>query len=198
MADRIFLLDCSGSMESCWDDTIGGYNALVKEQAAFGGTMTLVQFDHEYTVTYNQRPIGEVEPLTRETYKPRGSTALLDAIGRTIKAWSGASPPTIIILTDGLENASNKYTKAHIKDLIFERQKDGWQFVYLGANQDAFAEAGSMGIAPGCTMNYDATRTPEAFKAPERGSVTAGVVWNPSKHFTIFSRKSSIVPLFST
>ena len=164
MADRIFLLDCSGSMESCWDDTIGGYNALIKEQAAFGGTMTLVQFDHEYTVTYNQRPIGEVEPLTRETYKPRGSTALLDAIGRTIKAWSGASPPTIIILTDGLENASNKYTKAHIKDLIFERQKDGWQFVYLGANQDAFAEAGSMGIAPGCTMNYDATRTPEAFR----------------------------------
>jgi hypothetical protein len=164
MADRIFLLDCSGSMESCWDDTIGGYNALVKEQAAFGGTMTLVQFDHEYNVTYNQRPIGEIEPLTRATYKPRGSTALLDAIGRTIKAWSGESPPTIIILTDGLENASNRYTKAHIKDLIFERQKDGWQFLYLGANQDAFAEAGSMGIAPGCTMNYDATKTPDAFR----------------------------------
>jgi hypothetical protein len=164
MADRIFLLDCSGSMESCWDDTIGGYNALVKEQAAFGGTMTLVQFDHEYNITYNQRPIGEIEPLTRETYKPRGSTALLDAIGRTIKAWSGESSPTIIILTDGLENASTKYTKAHIKDLIHERQKDGWQFIYLGANQDAFAEAGSMGIAPTCTMNYDATKTPDAFR----------------------------------
>lgn len=164
MADRIFLLDRSGSMESCWDDTIGGYNALVKEQAAFSGTMTLVQFDHEYTVTYNQRPINEVEPLTRETYKPRGSTALLDAIGRTIKAWSGESPPTIIILTDGQENSSHKYTKAHIKDLISERQKDGWQFVYLGANQDAFSEAGSMGIAPTCTMNYDTTRTPDAFR----------------------------------
>ena len=163
MASRIFLLDCSGSMESCWDDTIGGYNALVKEQAEFGGTMTLVQFDHEYNVTYENKPIGEVEPLTRETYKPRGSTALLDAIGQTIKECKTAMLPTIIILTDGLENASKKYTKAHIKDLIEQKTKDGWTFAYLGANQDAFAEAGSLGIAPGCTMNYEGNRTPEAF-----------------------------------
>jgi hypothetical protein len=164
MANRIFLLDRSGSMETCWDDTIGGYNSLVKEQAAFGGTMTLVQFDHEYTVTYDNKPIVEVEPLTRETYKPRGSTALLDAIGRAIKECKTDTIPTVIILTDGQENSSHKYTKEHIKDLISERQKDGWQFVYLGANQDAFAEAGAMGIAPTCTMNYDATRTPDAFR----------------------------------
>ena len=165
MASRIFILDRSGSMETCWDDTIGGYNALVKEQAEFGGTMTLIQFDHEYLVSYENKPIGEVVPLTRETYTPRGSTALLDAIGRAIKECKGGeAPPTIIILTDGLENSSHKYTKEHIKDLIEERQKDGWQFVYLGANQDAFAEAGSMGIAPACTMNYDANRTPDAFR----------------------------------
>jgi hypothetical protein len=164
MANRVFLLDRSGSMESCWDDTIGGYNALIKEQAAFGGTMTLVQFDHEYIVTYENKPIGEVEPLTRETYTPRGATALLDAIGQAIKESKGGASTTFIILTDGMENASKKYTKAHIKDLIFERQKDGWQFLYLGANQDAFAEAGSMGIAPTCTMNYDANRTPDAFR----------------------------------
>lgn len=163
MASRIFLLDRSGSMESCLDDTIGGYNSLVREQAAFGGTMTLIQFDHEYQVTYENQPIGEVVPLSRETYKPRGSTALLDAIGRAIKECKTEMIPTVIILTDGQENASHTYTKAHIKDLIEERQKDGWQFVYLGANQDAFAEAGSMGIAPGCTMNFDVTRTPEAF-----------------------------------
>ncbi len=162
--DRVFILDRSGSMETCWDDTIGGYNSLVREQAAFGGTMTLIQFDHEYQVTYENKPIGEVVPLTRETYKPRGSTALLDAIGRTLKECKTQTIPTVIILTDGHENASKTYTKAHIKDLIFERQKDGWQFVYLGANQDAFAEAGSIGIAPGCTMNYDANRTPEAFR----------------------------------
>ena len=164
MASRIFLLDRSGSMQSCWDDTIGGYNALVSEQAAFGGTMTLIQFDHDYQATYEAKPIGEVVPLTRETYQPRGSTALLDAIGRTIKEYKGEVAPTVIILTDGQENSSHKYTKEHVKDLIEERQKDGWQFVYLGANQDAFAEAGSMGIAPGCTMNYDTNRTPDAFR----------------------------------
>lgn len=162
--DRVFLLDCSGSMESCWDDTIGGFNAFLNEQKADGGTLTLIQFDHEYQLIYESKPIGEVEPLTRETFKPRGSTALLDAIGRAVKEVRTQTIPTVIILTDGQENASKKYTKAHIKDLIEERQKDGWQFVYLGANQDAFAEAGSIGIAPGCTMNYDANRTPDAFR----------------------------------
>ena len=162
--DRIFLLDCSGSMESCWDDTIGGFNSFVNDQKQFGGTLTLIQFDHEYNLIYENKPIEDVEPLTRETFKPRGSTALLDAIGRAIKEIHTKTIPTYVILTDGYENASNKYTKAHIKDLIGERQKDGWQFVYLGANQDAFAEAGSIGIAPCCTMNYDANRTPDAMR----------------------------------
>lgn len=161
--DRVFLLDRSGSMETCWDDTIGGFNAFVNDQKNEGGSLTLVQFDHEYMLSYNQKSIAEVEPLTRETYTPRGSTALLDAIGRTIKD-SRLANPTIIILTDGLENSSHTFTKPHIKDLIEQKTKDGWTFVYLGANQDAFAEAGSMGIAPGATMNYDANRTPDAFR----------------------------------
>ena len=162
--DRIFLLDCSGSMESCWDDTIGGFNSFVNDQKQFGGTLTLIQFDHEYQLNYENKPIEDVEPLTRETFKPRGSTALLDAIGRAIKEIHTKTIPTYVILTDGHENASKKYTKVHIKDIIEERQKDGWQFVYLGANQDAFAEAGSIGIAPCCTMNYDANRTPDAMR----------------------------------
>ena len=162
--DRVFLLDRSGSMESCWDDTIGGFNAFVNEQKADGGTLTLIQFDHEYLESYNAKPIGEVAPLTRETFTPRGSTALLDAIGKTIKNFKSKTIPTVIILTDVQENASAHYTKSHIKDLILERQKDGWTFVYLGANQDAFAEAGSIGIAPCATMNYDANRTPDAFR----------------------------------
>jgi hypothetical protein len=70
-----------------------------------------------------------------------------------------------VILTDGQENSSYKFTKAHIKDLIEQKTKDGWTFAYLGANQDAFAEAGSIGIAPGCTTNYDVNRTPAAFRA---------------------------------
>ena len=164
--DRIFILDRSGSMETCWDDTIGGFNAFVEDQKALGGTLTLIQFDHEYLVSYTNVPIADVKPLTRETFKPRGSTALLDAIGRTLKEFTPQQrSPTVVILTDGLENASQTYTKAHIKDLIEARQKDGWTFLYLGANQDAFAEASSIGIAPTGTMNYDSRRTPEAFRA---------------------------------
>jgi Mg-chelatase subunit ChlD len=165
--DRIFLLDRSGSMESCWDDTIGGFNSFLNDQKALGlgGTLTLIQFDHEYLISYTAKAIDEVEPLTRETFKPRGSTALLDTIGRTIQDNKAMNSPTVVVLTDGQENSSHKYTKAHIKDLVEQKTKDGWTFVYLGANQDAFAEAGSMGIAPACTMNYDANRTPEAFRA---------------------------------
>lgn len=162
--DRAFLLDCSGSMESCWDDTIGGFNSFLADQKASGGTLTLIQFDHEYQVTCERTKIDDVKPLTRETYKPRGSTALLDAIGRLIKEWNGSSNPSVVILTDGLENASRIFTKAHIKDLIEQKTKDGWTFAYLGANQDAFAEAGSIGISPQCTMNYDVTRTPDAMR----------------------------------
>ena len=162
--DRVFILDRSGSMESCWDDTIGGFNAFVNDQKQFGGTLTLIQFDHEYQLVYENKPIEEVEPLTRETFKPRGSTALLDALGRAIKEIKTQTIPTYVILTDGHENASHQYTKAHIKDLVCERQKEGWQFVYLGANQDAFTEAGAIGIGPAGTLNYDATRTPEAFR----------------------------------
>jgi hypothetical protein len=162
--DRVFLLDRSGSMESCWDDTIGGFNAFLVEQKATGGTLTLIQFDHEYQMTYERVKIDEVKGLTRETYKPRGSTALLDAIGRLIKDWKGTSNPSVVILTDGQENASHSFTKAHIKDLIEAKTKEGWTFAYLGANQDAFAEAGSIGIAAGCTMNYDANRTPDAMR----------------------------------
>jgi Mg-chelatase subunit ChlD len=166
MADRslIFLLDRSGSMETCRDDTIGGFNSFVKDQAVIGGKLTLIQFDHEIQTTYTNVELKDIVPLTTETFKPRGSTALLDAIGEVIKS-PKCTHPVVIILTDGQENSSTKFTKAHIKDLIEQKTKDGWTFMYLGANQDAFAEAGSMGIAPACTMNYDVNKTPELFRA---------------------------------
>ena len=168
MASQItFLLDRSGSMEACWDDVLGGFNAFIKDQDP-EAKLTLVQFDHEYKVSYENLKMGEVQPLTRETYKPRGSTALLDALGQFISSSKNSDPVStnstnlVVIFTDGLENASKTYTKAHIKDLVEQKTKDGWTFVYMGANQDAFAEAGSMGIGPAHTMNYDVTRTPDA------------------------------------
>ena len=165
MATRtlIFLLDRSGSMESCWDDTIGGFNSFVTDQMNLGGKLTLVQFDHEYYVAYENIELKNVKPLTRETFKPRGSTALLDAIGKAIKANTDSQNVTLIVLTDGHENASREYTKSHIKDLIEQKTKDGWTVMYLGANQDAFSEARSMGIGAANTMNYDTNSTPEMF-----------------------------------
>lgn len=160
--NRIFLLDRSGSMESCWYDTIGGYNSFLTSQKPLGGTMSLIFFDHEYEKVYENKPIEEVENLTIDTYKPRGSTALLDAIGRCIKECT-VNNPTVIILTDGLENTSHTYTNAHVKDLVTQKTKDGWTFVYLGANQDAFAEGGKLGINPRCTANFDVNRTPQLF-----------------------------------
>ena len=161
MSPITFLLDCSGSMESCWDDVLGGFNAFVKDQDPTR-TLTLIQFDHEYSVTYENLNMPDVPPLTRETYKPRGSTALLDAVGKCRKMCT--VPGIIVIFTDGLENASKTYTKAHIKDLVEHRQKMGWTFVYMGANQDAFAEAGSMGIGHEHTLSYDSNNTPEAMR----------------------------------
>ncbi len=164
--NRVFLLDRSGSMEACLTDTIGGYNAFVHSQKNLGGTMALYYFDHEFTPIYTKTPVDEVNDITTETYVPRGSTALLDAIGQLIKKEeTDGEKKTVIILTDGFENASKKYTKAHIKDLIIAKEKEGWQFIYLAANQDAFAEGESMGIAPGRTMNYDVNKTPELFAA---------------------------------
>lgn len=161
--NRVFLLDRSGSMQTCWEDTIGGYNSFVEAQKGLGGTMTLIQFDHEILESYKNVPIDEVKPLNKETYSPRGSTALLDAIGKVIK--DGGDNLVVVILTDGYENASRVYSKAHIKDLITAKEKEGWQFMYLGANQDAFAEGEALGINPGRTMNYDVNNTPKLFAA---------------------------------
>ena len=161
----LFNLDCSGSMSTCWDDAIGGFNSFVADQAAQqpDSTLTLKQFDHEIRTTFENVPFKDVRPLTRETFVPRGSTALLDAIGETVKGSIPGEPATLIILTDGQENASRTYTKAHIKDLLEQKQKEGWAIIYLGANQDAFAEAGSLGISANRTMNYDVRDTPTAF-----------------------------------
>jgi len=178
--DRIFLLDRSGSMETCLDDTIGGYNSFVHSQQSLGGTMALYYFDHEFTPMYTKTPIEEVKDITKETYVPRGGTALLDAIGQLIKAEeTDGAVKTVIILTDGEENSSKKYTKAHIKDLIEAKEKAGWQFVYLGANQNAFAEAQAMGIRPGCTLNFDTNNTPQLFAAVSAAMTQASQSGDP-------------------
>jgi len=177
MASRVFLLDRSGSMESCRDDTIGGFNAFVDAQKADGGTMTLVLFDHEVNVLYENKAVTDVLPLTTDTFVPRGGTSLYDALGHVLKM-DLPRDTVCIVLTDGDENSSKTYTGAHVKDLIESKQtNDGWSFVYLGANQNTIMNAQRLGIHT--SMGYDAgTNTPELFRALSQtvslGPVTPG------------------------
>lgn len=166
-AEIVFILDRSGSMQSIQTDAIGGFNAFIESQKKVAGTadITLVLFDHEYQKVYDAKDINSVELLTDKTYIPRGNTALLDAIGRSIneagaklnalKEDERAEKVMVCILTDGAENASKEFTNQKIKEMIeHQRSKYNWEFAYLGANQDAFATASMYGITRGMTSNF--------------------------------------------
>jgi len=163
---NVFLLDRSGSMEFNIDGTIEGFNAFVSEQQVLfpNALMTLWQFDHEILVSYENIPLSDVPLLDRDTFVPRGSTALLDALGTLLKQKPVGDPPMVIIFTDGQDNQSKKYTNAHVKDLIEQRTSEGWSFIYLGANQDSFAEAAIIGIQPANTVDFDVRNTPDVFR----------------------------------
>jgi len=159
-----FLLDRSGSMQSIREDTIGGFDAFMAEQRKHPGEcrVTLAQFDNEYDVVYTDRPIAEVPTLDLQ---PRGSTALLDAIGRLVTDAGarlaalpeGRRPGTVIvgIMTDGQENSSREWTHPAVKALV-ERQTKvySWEFLYLGADQDAIEVGTSIGVAAGRSVTY--------------------------------------------
>lgn len=158
LTEIAYILDRSGSMESMQEPAVAAFNQFVKSQLDVPGEarLTLVLFDDQYEVPLAVLPIEQVPELTAATYVPRGSTALLDAIGRTIKETSAridampeAERPGKVILTiftDGYENASREYTAAHISDLIAMHRAKGWEFLFLAANQDAIATAAAMNI----------------------------------------------------
>ncbi len=174
VTELVFILDRSGSMGSMTKEAIGGFNAFLEEQKKLPGEakLTLVLFDHEYSVICSGKNIKEVEPLTEETYVPRGTTALLDAVGRTLDdvgkrvnsvshdcAACGAGKKStkvmVAILTDGLENASKDYKKTRINEMIAHHKKDhDWHCMFLAANQDAFSEGSSLGVLHNMSMNY--------------------------------------------
>ena len=169
-SEIICIIDRSGSMSAIVNDAIGGFNAFLEEQKKFSGeaTLTFVQFDTEYEVVHENRPLNDVPPLDNSTYRPRGMTALLDAVGRTIEDTgrrlsnipNESRPDKIIvaILTDGEENSSRKYNLSQIREMVtHQKEKYQWEFIYLGANQDAFAEAAKFGIDSKDTANFAAT-----------------------------------------
>lgn len=158
------ILDRSGSMGGRENDVINGVNSFIEEQKKLpdAASIAFVRFDTEATERFrSMSTLAECKPLTRDEYKPRGGTPLLDAVGKTIaqldEDWKAESPERaiVVIVTDGEENASHEYTKAKIQEMVKARQDSGkWAFIYLGANVDAFAEAGSMGIHLSNTGGY--------------------------------------------
>ncbi|WP_148613865.1 vWA domain-containing protein [Nocardioides rubriscoriae] len=159
-----FLLDRSGSMQTIKSDIEGGFAAFVDEQRQAPGAcrVTLAQFDDEYDVVYADRDVADVPPLD---LRPRNMTALHDAMGRMITdAGTGLArlpedqrPGTVIvaIMTDGLENASKEWTGPAIKTLVEQQtQQWGWQFMYMGADQDAVEVGASLGVPAAQSMTY--------------------------------------------
>lgn len=157
----VFILDRSGSMAGLEADTIGGFNSLIQKQKREDGkaVVSTVLFDDKCEVLHDRKDLIEIAPLTEEDYYVRGCTALLDAVGGAIhhignvhkyaRAEDRPEKTLFIITTDGMENASRKYGYEKVKRMI-ERQKEryGWEFLFLGANMDAVSVAGRFGIAP--------------------------------------------------
>jgi uncharacterized protein YegL len=170
LSEIICVIDSSGSMKLIKNDAIGGFNSFLNEQKKLPGeaTLTLIQFNTDYEVIHENKPLSDVSPINDKDYIPRGSTALLDAIGKAVDSTGRrlANTPEenrpekviVAILTDGKENASTSYDLSKIKDMIrHQKEKYSWEFIFLGANQDAFAEAAKIGIDSKDTLNFAAT-----------------------------------------
>ena len=166
LTEIAYILDRSGSMQPMQEPAVAAFNDFIKTQLDVPGDarLTLIQFDDAYEVPVTAKSIQDVPQLTAATYTPRGSTALLDAIGRTIKETDrritalpeGDKPGKVIlaIFTDGEENASREYSAKHISDLIrLYRDQKGWEFLFLAANQDAIATAGAMHMDASLSSN---------------------------------------------
>lgn len=169
--DIVVVIDRSGSMESVKEDTIGGFNTFLEAQKNVEGkaTFTFVQFDDIYELIHNGADIQVIQPLNYETYVPRGWTALNDAICRTINttgvrlaSLSEEERPEkviFVIITDGKENKSQEFTGADVHRMInHQRENFKWEFVFLGANQDAIATAESLGIDVNNALTFSTSK----------------------------------------
>ncbi len=165
----VFILDKSGSMAGLEEDTIGGFNALLKKQQKAEGEafITTVLFDHRYEILHERIHVKEVSPLTENDYEAGGTTALLDAIGFSIQKMISVQKRAcenervdkvlFVITTDGMENASKEYTADRIKKIVqYQKQEYGWDFLFLGANIDAISAAAQYGIHEEFAVNYHA------------------------------------------
>ena len=154
------ILDRSGSMGVVADETVKGFNKFVKEQPP-GTLISLSQFDAvsgEPTVqdVFEQKPAKEAT-IRSADYRPRGMTPLMDAVGSVVSRLRDRKPKgkvVVLIVTDGLENASREWSRERVRELIAKMRKKGWQFVFMGADIDAYAESADLGMAAGSTYGY--------------------------------------------
>ncbi len=169
LTELVMILDKSGSMAGLETDTIGGYNAMLEKQKALDGEcrITTVLFDNSYTLLHDRSNLQAVSPITREEYQAGGTTALLDAIGRSIRKIETAQQHIqedyraekviFVIITDGAENASRLYSQAGIRQMIeHKKARCGWEFIFLGANMDAAEMAEGYGIQADRAQTYHA------------------------------------------
>ena len=165
--ELVFILDRSGSMSGLEADTIGGFNSMIEKQKQEAGeaTVTTILFDNYVETLHDRADLQKIQPMTNKEYYVRGSTALLDAVGSTIQHISHVHTvmgednvpehTMVVITTDGMENSSKEFTAEAVKRLIEEKkEKNGWEFLFLGANIDAVKAAGHIGIGADRAVNF--------------------------------------------
>ena len=169
LTELVFILDRSGSMSGLEDDTIGGFNSMIRKQKAEDGEalVSTILFDNYTEVIHDRVDIQKIQPMTHKDYYVRGCTALLDAVGKAIhhignvhkyaREEDRPEKTLFVITTDGMENASREYSYDRVKKMIqHEQEKYGWEFIFLGANIDAAKEAARFGITEDRAVNYHA------------------------------------------
>ena len=169
LTEMVFILDRSGSMSGLERDTIGGYNSMLERQQKETGEarVTTILFDDRYEILHDRIALPEVSPMTENEYYVRGNTALLDAVGRTIAKVGAeldrmpeeerAEHVIVVITTDGMENSSQEFSEQKVRKMIeHQKEKYGWEFIFLGANIDAIATAERYGIGKERAANYNA------------------------------------------
>ena len=168
--ETVFILDRSGSMAGLESDTIGGYNSILNKQKESGESVnvTTVLFDDRYELLYDRTDIRKVKPLTEKEYYVRGTTALVDAIGRTVSRFKGQasdSKVVVIITTDGYENASREYDIRTVRKMIEQQKEKGWEFIFMGANIDAVSTGASFGITRNVNFHHDSQGVQTAYRS---------------------------------